>query len=75
MRYFAGEINGCPVTVINISEEPDECSMCGNMDFHRHAVPWYCGPVLEGESEGGYKTVCKSCHDRWAVWSELEAVC
>lgn len=44
--------------------------MCGAVGFHEHAVPWYCGPVAEGESEGGYKTVCKGCHDKWAEWDD-----
>ena len=70
MRALSGQVNGCPVTVISLNEEEDECSMCGGLGFHRHAVPWYCGPVLEGQSEGGYKTVCEPCHDRWTAWTE-----
>lgn len=70
MREAHFEINGCPVTVIDLSAEPDECSMCHAVDFHTHAVPWYCGPVREGQSEGGYKTVCRACHDRWAAWND-----
>jgi hypothetical protein len=64
------ELNGCPVTVIHLQGEPHECSMCGAVGFHEHAVPWYCGPVMEGDSDGGYKTVCKKCHDRWASWND-----
>lgn len=60
----------CPITVIRMWEILIECAMCGKEGFHRHAVPWYCGPVREGCSEGGYKTVCRRCHDRWAVWND-----
>lgn len=70
MRTEHYELNGCPVTVIHLWEEPTECNMCGAVGFHAHAVPWYCGPVAEGESEGGYKTVCKGCHDKWAKWDD-----
>lgn len=70
MRRQDLEINGCPVTVIDLNAEPYECAMCGSIGFHKHAVPWYCGPVLEGQSEGGYKSVCKPCHDRWEAWSD-----
>ena len=47
-----------------------ECAMCRVVTRHRFAVPWYCGPVAEGDSEGGYKCVCELCHDRWAAWNE-----
>lgn len=70
MRQMTTEIDGCPVTVIHLNEEPLECAMCGCTGFHWHAVPWYCGAVLDGQSEGGYKTVCSSCHDRWKRWSD-----
>jgi len=63
-------LNGRPVNVTHVWEEPHECAMCGGLGFHAHAVPWYCGPVLEGESEGGYKIVCEPCHDKWAKWSD-----
>lgn len=70
MRTGRYEMNGCPVTVINLWEEPDECNMCGAVGLHEYAVPWYCGPVAEGESEGAYKSVCKTCHDKWARWDD-----
>lgn len=70
MRHTNIVINGCPVTVIHLNAEPIECAMCGCEGFHTHAVPWYCGPVLEGQSEGGYKSVCSSCHDRWDLWND-----
>lgn len=64
------EINGCPVTVVTLWDMPVECAMCGREGNHTHAVPWYCGPVMEGASDGGYKTVCESCCARWAAWSD-----
>ena len=70
MRTQHYEINGCPVTVIYLWKEPIECNMCGVVGFHEHAIPWYYGPVAEGESDGGYKTVCKTCHDKWACWND-----
>lgn len=56
--------------VINLWAEPLECAMCGALGHWRHAVPWYCGPVAEGDSEGGYNTTCEPCHDRWAAWND-----
>jgi len=50
--------------------DPVECGMCGRDTFDNYAVPWYCGPVLDGENEGGYRCCCKPCHDRWAVWND-----
>ena len=47
-----------------------ECNMCGVVGRHHNSVPWYCGPVMEGDSEGGYKGVCQPCHDRWAAWND-----
>lgn len=60
------ELNGCSVTVVNLWEKPNECYMCGSIGFHQHAVPWYYGPVSEGNSDGGYAPVCAACHDNWA---------
>lgn len=48
MRVEHYELHGCPVTVIHLWAEPEECNMCGTLGFHAHAVPWYCGPVMEG---------------------------
>lgn len=56
------------VLIVHLWRDPDECSMCSGLGFHTHAVPWYCGPVAEGDSEGGCKTVCRSCYHRWAAW-------
>lgn len=57
-----------PVVVVHLWQEPEECNMCGTLGNHKHAVPWYCGPVPQGESEGGYKAVCERCHDKWSAW-------
>ena len=56
------------VIVIDLNAQTVDCGMCGIEGFHDYCVPWYCGPVRDGESEGGYRTVCKSCHDKWAEW-------
>ncbi|OTP79437.1 hypothetical protein [Caballeronia sordidicola] len=47
-----------------------ECAMCDAIGDWVYAVPYYCGPVAEGMSEGGYRCVCKPCHDRWARWND-----
>jgi len=52
------------VLVVHLWQEPDECAMCEAIGYHEWAVPWYCGPVAEGHSEGGYKTTCKPCPTR-----------
>lgn len=70
MRTEYRDAEGNAWLVVHLWQEPQECNMCGAVGHHRHAVPWYCGPVLEGGSEGGYKTVCEPCHDRWAKWSD-----
>lgn len=64
------EIKGCPVTVIHLWQEQEECNMCGALGYHHKCVPWYCGPVAEGDSEGGYKSVCNSCYTRWERWND-----
>lgn len=70
MRVDSYEIDGCPVTVVRLDYSPVECAMCESKGDHHHAVPWYCGPVMEGQSEGGYKTVCEPCYDKWERWSD-----
>lgn len=63
--------DGPAITVVRLdAPEPWPCPMCGKLDEHHWAVPWYCGPVLDGESEGGYKACCRPCHDRWAKWND-----
>jgi hypothetical protein len=71
MRTDYVDSEGNTVLVVHLWDgAPDECNMCGALGRHRHGVPWYCGPVMEGESEGGYKCVCRPCHDRWAAWND-----
>ncbi|MGE0675056.1 MAG: hypothetical protein AB7O64_18590 [Methylibium sp.] len=75
MRIDHIDADGDSVLRIYLWRDPDECSMCGTLGYHSHAVPWYCGPVAYGESEGGYKTVCKRCHDRWEAWDASLRYC
>lgn len=70
MRSQNIKINQQEILVIDMSAEPIECAECEKLGFHKHCVPWYCGPTLEGESDGRYQTVCESCHDKWVVWSD-----
>ncbi len=48
--------------------EPVECCICGKDTHSPHAVPYYCGVVREGQSEGGYKSACEPCYNRWEAW-------
>lgn len=50
--------------------EPSDCCMCGRSTFDHFAVPYYCGPVRSGKSEGGYAPACRRCYDRWARWDD-----
>lgn len=50
--------------------DPADCCMCGKPTFDHWAVPYYCGPVLEGESEGGYRAACEPCYKRWEKWND-----
>jgi len=64
--------SGDGVHIVNMSPRDwFPCAMCEKPGDHRHAVPWHCGPVLEGESQGGYKSVCPTCYDRWETWSHI----
>jgi hypothetical protein len=47
-----------------------DCAMCEAVGDWLHCVPYYCGPVAEGCSEGGYRAVCPTCHNRWARWHD-----
>lgn len=70
MRIECRDDDGNEWLIVRLWKEPNECGMCGALGDLRHAVPWCCGPVLEGDSDGGYETVCEPCHDRWAAWSD-----
>jgi len=60
------------IRVIYLSSRDVECAMCGISGIHSLAVPWYCGPVAEGESEGGYKDVCRPCFSKWESLHEVK---
>lgn len=47
-----------------------ECAMCPAVGDWLHCVPYYCGPVADGCSHGGYRCVCPPCYDRWARWND-----
>ena len=69
MRTEYRDAEGNAVLIVHLWDfDAVECAMCGESTRHHYAVPWYCGPVAEGASDGGYKCVCKPCHDRWAAW-------
>jgi hypothetical protein len=46
------------------------CCMCDKEGDWDDAVPYYCGPVAEGKSEGGYRTACPTCFLRWKKWND-----
>ncbi len=76
MRTDYRDAEGKNVLVVHLWDfDVVDCAMCDEPTRHRYAVPWYCGPVAEGESEGGYKCVCKPCHDRWAAWNDSLRYC
>lgn len=61
----------CVVLVVHLWDfDAVDCAMCGTVTRHRFSVPWCCGPVAEGENDGGHKCVCEPCHDRWAAWND-----
>jgi hypothetical protein len=71
MRVFDIESADALIRVINMTPPLEiECAMCDAVGDWVDAVPYYCGPVAEGMSEGGYRCVCKPCHDRWARWND-----
>lgn len=51
-------------------EEPCDCCICGRPTLDHFAVPYYCGAVRSGKSEGGYAPACQRCYDRWARWDD-----
>lgn len=52
-------------------EDPVECCICGQKTFSHFCVPYYCGAVREGRSEGGYAVACDRCYARWERWSDV----
>ena len=59
-----------PITIINMTPRDYQCAMCDEWTVDEYAIPWYCGPVRSGQSEGGYRSVCKPCHDKWEAWDD-----
>jgi len=53
------------IPVINLQQFSYDCAMCGKESNDKKAVPFYCEPVSEGESDGGYASVCDPCYDVW----------
>lgn len=51
-------------------EEPVDCCICERKTFSKLAVPYYCGAVREGCSEGGYAVACERCYPRWERWND-----
>lgn len=50
--------------------EPVDCCMCGKPTFSTLAVPYYCGPVRDGCSEGGHAFACEPCYGKWERWND-----
>lgn len=75
MRIYHVDEDGNNVLRIHLWRDPDPCNMCNAMGYHTHAVPWYCGPVAQGDSEGGYKSVCARCYGRWEAWDASLRYC
>ena len=58
-------IEHCAINVIQMQQFEFECAMCGVLSSSNKAVPFYCEPVREGESKGGYASVCDGCYEEW----------
>lgn len=52
--------------------EPRDCCMCDKPTLSTLSVPYYCGPVRDGQSEGGHAVACEACHRQWLEWSAAE---
>lgn len=50
--------------------EPVDCCICSRPTFSTLSVPYYCGAVREGCSEGGYAVACEPCYARWERWND-----
>ena len=53
-------------------QEPSECCMCDQPTHSTLAVPYYCGPVRDGQSEGCHAVACSACYQRWTDWSSVK---
>ena len=61
-----------PIFVINLNRYPEECQICGEIEWLTHCVPFYEGPRPDREigdrlphgGEVGGMTCCEACHDR-----------
>jgi hypothetical protein len=51
-------------------QEPVDCCICEKPTYSSFCVPYYCGPVQSGKSQGGYKTACERCYARWEKWDD-----
>lgn len=51
--------------------EPIDCVQCGKPTLDTFGVPYYCGVVREGCSEGGYAIACLVCYQKWQRWNDL----
>lgn len=71
LTRYVDEAGETVVTVYNLTPpEPCDCCICGRATLDRFAVPYYCGPVRSGKSEGGYAPACQRCYTRWAAWDD-----
>jgi hypothetical protein len=62
-----------PFTVILLwPMPPADCCMCGKPceGPKAWAVPYYCGPVPMGCSDGGYREACEPCYQKWEAWDD-----
>lgn len=53
------------MNIIELWPVVQDCGMCNTRGQFSHVVPYYCEPVPEGHSEGGYKFVCERCYLKW----------
>lgn len=59
------------LTVVHLIHDMEvDCCICERPTVSKLCVPYYCGPVREGCSEGGYSHACERCYARWERWND-----
>jgi hypothetical protein len=59
------------LTIVHLIHDMEvECCVCDRPTFSKLCVPYYCGPVRQGCSEGGYSHACERCYARWERWND-----
>lgn len=58
-------------TVVHLIHDMEvDCCICGRPTFSKLCVPYYCGAVREGCSDGVYNHACERCYGLWERWND-----